>query len=58
MIGRMNNAPIRMNNWLVGGDAAAHRLIDGGTMFGQILNARPMYPRNTSIRVKANGQWV
>ncbi|TFB34447.1 cyclic pyranopterin monophosphate synthase MoaC [Pseudomonas sp. F01002] len=32
MIGRMNKAPIKMNSWLQGDDAAAHRLMDAGIM--------------------------
>jgi hypothetical protein len=42
MVGSMNRVPIRMNSWLEIGEAASYRLMDGGTMFGQMLNAWPI----------------
>ena len=37
----MNSAPIKANSWLVSGAAACQRLIEGGTMLGQMLIASP-----------------
>ena len=51
----MKSVPIRTKPWLRTDEAASQIEIVGGTMFGQILIANPVYPKNIIANEIRNG---
>src|SRR6516225_6560831 len=55
MMGRMITVPTSANNWLERLDDASQIVNEGGTMLGQMLITRPLYPRKHNASVSRNG---